>query len=74
MYVWVIGVESVKDCLKFFHSDEQKNFAESKFFLSNGKVFFKIESIDGLIAAQEALEEMIQKNEKGDYYINITNS
>lgn len=74
MYVCVSGIKEPKEAYKFFHSDEQKEFSDDKFFTSNGKVFFEVNDIDSLIAAQDALEERVKKNTIGGYYINITNS
>lgn len=56
MYVCVTGIKEPSDAEKFFHCNEQREFAQSKFFKSNGKVFFEANSIDELIDAQAALE------------------
>jgi hypothetical protein len=74
MYVCVTGIKEPRDAEKFFHSNEQKEFAKNKFFKSDGKVFFEINSIDELIDAQAALEESVTRNDNGIYHINITNT
>ena len=74
MYVCVTGIKEPCDAEKFFHSNEQKEFAKNKFFKSGGKVFFEINSIDELIDAQAALEESVTRDDNGVYRINITNT
>ena len=74
MYVCVTGIKEPCEAEHFFHCDEQKEFAQSKFFKSNGKVFFEVNSIDELIDAQAALEESVTRDDNGVYRINITNT
>jgi hypothetical protein len=72
-FVRVVGVTTIEDCFKYFHSDEQFEFAKDNFFELKDVVWFKVHGIDELIIAQDALEERIRYSERG-YYINITNT
>ena len=70
IFVKVVGVNSIEDCFKYFHSDEQIEFANNKFFELKEEIWFKVHGIDELIAAQNTLEERIKFNQHG-YYINM---